>query len=90
MGKNLPAAGAMSSEKNSVIGTSTISTARCWCPTTGGYTSVSTVGDKALCSPVPVPFPSKSEFKATMLFPYSETATAVPPVLRTAWMSVVW
>lgn len=76
MGKNLPAAGAMSSEKNSVIGTSTILNRSLLVSNrTGGYASVSTVGDKALCSPVPVPFPSKSEFKATMLFPYSETGS---------------
>ena len=77
MGNNLPAAGSMSVEKNSIIGTSTILNRSILLSNrTGGYASVSTVGDKALCSPVPVPFPSKSEFKASMLFPYPESQSA--------------
>jgi hypothetical protein len=77
MGNNLPAAGSMSAEKNSIIGTSTILNRSILLSNrTGGFASVSTVGDKALCTPVPVPFPSKSEFKATMLFPYPEAQSA--------------
>ena len=74
MGNNLPAAGSMSAAKNSIIGTSTIlNRSLMMSNRTSGYASVSTVGDKALCSPVPVPYPSKSEFKASMLFPYPES-----------------
>ena len=77
MGNNLPAAGSMSAEKNSIIGTSTIlNRSILLSHRTGGFASVSTVGDKALCTPVPVPLPSKSEFKATMLFPYPEAQSA--------------
>lgn len=73
MGNNLPAAGSYSSEKNSVIGTSTILNRSIMHSNRRfGYASVSNVGDKALCGAVPVPYPAKSEFKATMLFPYSE------------------
>ena len=74
MDNNLPAAGSMSAAKNSIIGTSTILNRSLMVSNrTGGYASVSTVGDKALCMPVPVPYPSKSEFKASMLFPYPES-----------------
>lgn len=77
MGNNLPAAGSYSSEKNSVIATSTIlNRSLMHSNRLGGYASVSTVGDKALCSPVAAPYPAKSEFKATMLFPQSEATTS--------------
>ena len=77
MGNNLPTTGSMSAEKNSIIGTSTILNRSILLSNrTGGYASVSTVGDKALCSPVPVPFPAKSEFKVSMLFPYPESQPA--------------
>lgn len=76
MGNNLPAAGSMSAEKNSIIGTSTILNRSIMLSNrTGGYASVSTVGDKALCTPVPVPYASKSEFKSSMLFPYPESGS---------------
>lgn len=73
MGMNLPAVGAMSSEKNNITGTSTILNRSIMVSNrTGGFASVKTVGDDALCSPIPAPFPAKSEFKAAMLFPYPE------------------
>lgn len=73
MGNNLPAVGAMSSEKNSIVGTATILNRSIMVSNrTGGFASVKTVGDNALCSPIPTPFPAKSEFKAAMLFPYPE------------------
>ena len=73
MGMNLPAVGAMSSEKNNIVGTSTILNRSIMVSNrTGGFASVKTVGDDALCSPVPTPFPAKSEFKSAMLFPYPE------------------
>lgn len=76
MGQNLSAVGAMSAERNSVIGGQTIVNRSIMVSNrTFGYASVSNVGDKALCGAVPVPFPSKSEFKSTMLFPYAESDT---------------
>ena len=76
MGNNLPAVGAMSSEKNNIVGTATILNRSIMVSNrTGGFASVKTVGDNALCSPVSTPFPAKSEFKAAMLFPYPENSS---------------
>lgn len=76
MGQNLPAVGATSSERDSVVGAQTIVNRSIMASNrTFGYASVSNVGDKALCGAVPVPYPSKSEFKAAMLFPYPESDT---------------
>lgn len=76
MGQNLPAIGATSSERDSVIGSQTIVNRSIMASNrTGGYASVSNVGDKALCSAVAAPYPAKSEFKSAMLFPYPESDT---------------
>ena len=77
MGKTMPATGSMSAERGSVTASSTILNRSIMVSNrTGGFASVSTVGDNALCSPIAAPFPRKSEFKATMMFPYSEASTA--------------
>lgn len=74
MGQNLPAVGSTSAERDSVVGTQTIVNRSIMASNrTGGYASVSNVGDKALCGAVPAPFPAKSEFKSSMLFPYAES-----------------
>lgn len=76
MGMNLPAVGVMSSERSNIIGTSTILNRSIMVSNrTGGFASMKTVGDDALCSPIPAPFPAKSEFKAAMLFPYPENGS---------------
>lgn len=76
MGNNLPAVGALSAERDSTVATSTILNRSIMVSNrTGGFASVSTVGDNALCSPIATPFPRKSEFKATMLYPYSEASS---------------
>lgn len=73
---SLPAAGSYSSVKNSLVATATIlNRSLMHSNRSGGFASVSTVGDKALCTPVGVPYPSKSEFKATMMFPYPESGS---------------
>lgn len=42
---------------------------------TGGFAARSNVGEKAWCSATPTPFPMKSEFKVSMVAPYSENST---------------
>lgn len=71
-GKSLPANGRYA-DNDPVRGSSLVAARSLFhSARTGGNGLFLTVGDAAVCGPVPAPFPQKSGFKHSMMFPFTE------------------
>ena len=71
-GKSLPANGRYA-DNDPVRGSSLVAARSLFhSARTGGNGLFLTVGDEAVCGPVPAPFPQKSGFKHSMMFPFTE------------------